>query len=368
MTVIKPGQTIQTTGDNPVGIWRPSFTVVKDKLFVIGGGGVGNITNDLRVLSLNDMRWEKIQTVKGTVPGKRYGHTATLWDNFIIVFGGCNEFNEYVNDVYMFDIPKQTWFQPDIKGIVPARYLHSASVYNNKLFIYSGFAKNTEVTYVLDELSVLDLKSFIWSKYHNIPARYNHSATLVGHKMYIYGGKDENGNAISDLYVVVLNTPPYTPDLVLDSCKNMELLKSPHFCEYIHGKLLVFGRYATTNNSNQRFMYGLWKLDLDTLERTREECNAVFDIGVWNYFTTITENTKNNDEQQVSSNNLLFLGNTDSIRPKMYDHFRDALVINSESLGLYDMPSLVQVPCEFSRLSNNSDLSDFVVVSSNSSE
>ncbi|KAG2236270.1 hypothetical protein INT48_008630 [Thamnidium elegans] len=273
-----------------------------------------------------------LDCVSRTASCKRYGHTVTLWDNFNIVFGGCIESHEYLNDVHMFDIQKQTWFQLDIKGIVPARYLRSASV---------GFAKNTE-----DELSILDLKSFIWSKYHNIPARYDHSATLVGHKIYIYGGKDEHGKVVSDLYVVSLNTPHYTPDLVLKS---------------------LFGRYVT-NNNNRDSMYGLWKLGLDTPERTREECNASFDIGVRNYFTTITENTKNNDEQQVSSNNLLFLGNTDSIRPKGYDHFRDALVIKDESLGLYDTPFLVQVPCEFSRLSNNSNLSDFVIVLSNNSK
>ncbi|GAA5796966.1 hypothetical protein HPULCUR_002344 [Helicostylum pulchrum] len=359
MSLLKSGQAIQTTGNNLVGLWRPSFVKVKDRLFVYGGGG--NVTNDLHVLNLYNMRWETIQAVKGTAPCKRYGHTATLWDNYIIVFGGCNEFQEYCNDIHVFDIQKQTWFQPDINGIVPARYLHSASVYNNKLFIYGGFAKNSDCTYVLDELSVLDLKTFSWSKYHGIPPRYNHSATLVGHKMYIYAGKDEHGNTISDLYVVNLNSPPYTPHLVLGGNTNMVLLKSQHFCESICGKLLVFGRYLTNNNTVDS-MYGLWMLDLDTLEWTRQECNANFDIGGWNYFTIITEATKNDDEQQVSLNNLFFLGNTDPFRPQGYDHFRDALVINSESLGLYDIPASLQVSCEFSRLLNNPELSDFVIV------
>lgn len=173
----------------------------------------------------------------------------------------------------------------------------------------------------MDELSVLDLKTFTWSKYHGIPPRYNHSATLVGHKMYIYAGKDEHGNTISDLYVVNLNSPPYTPHLVLGGNTNMVLLKSQHFCESICGKLLVFGRYLTNNNTADS-MYGLWMLDLDTLEWTRQECNANFDIGGWNYFTIITESTKNDDEQQVSLNNLFFLGNTDPFRPQGYDHFR----------------------------------------------
>lgn len=178
-------------------------------------------------------------------------------------------------------------------------------------------------TYVLDELSVLDLKTFTWTKFLNVPPRYNHSATLVGHKMYIYAGKDEHGNTISDLYVVNLNTPPYTPHLVLNGNTNsqMVLLKSQHFCESICGKLLVFGRYLTNNTTNStESMYGLWMLDLDTLIWQRQECNANFDIGGWNYFTVMTENIQGGGE--VNLNNLFFLGNTDPFRPQGYDHFR----------------------------------------------
>lgn len=223
-----------------------------------------------------------------------------------------------------------TWFQPDIQQkntTVPARYLHSASVYDNKLFIYGGFAKNSDCTYVLDELSVLDLNSFSWTKYHGVPPRYNHSATLIGHKMYIYAGKDEHGNTVSDLFVVNLNTPSfYTPHLMLSSAcsvnnQHMVLLKSQHFCEAICGdKLLVFGRYLSSN-SNTESHYGLWMLNLDTLIWTKQECsNTNFDVGGWNYFTIITEQI--GQEQQIQLNNLFFLGNTDPFRPQGYDHFR----------------------------------------------
>ncbi|KAI8638856.1 hypothetical protein BD408DRAFT_372732 [Parasitella parasitica] len=323
------------------------------------------------------MKWETIQAVKGLAPCKRYGHTATLWNNYIIVFGGCNEFQEYCNDVHVFDTEKLAWFQPELNGSVSARYLHSASVYDDKLFIYGGFAKNSDRTYVLDELSVLDLKTFTWSKYHGVPPRYNHSATLVGHKMYIYAGKDEHGNTISDLFVVNLNTPPYTPHLVLNGSTNsqMVLLKSQHFCEAVCGKLLVFGRYLThPNNSNsnsaaanQESMYGLWMLDLDTLTWERQDCNANFEVGGWNYFTIVSESNEQSVDQQVTLNNLFFLGNTDPFRPQGYDHFRDALVINGETLGLYDILPL-SISCEFSRLLNNPELSDFVIVPSNGQE
>lgn len=199
-------------------------------------------------------------------------------------------------------------------------------------------------TYVLDELCVLDLNSMIWTRYHDMPPRYNHSATLVGNKIYIYAGKDEQGNTVSDLFMVNLQKLPYTPHLVLSgnqqSCNTrMVLLKSQHFCDTACGKLLVFGRYLnnsnttksnllqpsqTNNNNSPESTYSLWMLDLDTLEWEKQECDGHFEVGGWNYFTIINEKSgeQNEAQNQISINNLLFLGNTDPYRPQGYDHFR----------------------------------------------
>ncbi|KAI9030812.1 hypothetical protein CLU79DRAFT_731626 [Phycomyces nitens] len=367
MSILKSNQPLKTTGNNLVGLWRPSFVKVDQRLFVFGGGG--NVTNDLHVLHLTDMRWETIQNIKGTSPCKRYGHTATLWNNCILVFGGCNEFQEYCNDVHIFDLDKFTWFQPKTTGAIPARYLHSAVAHDDKLFIYGGFAKNSDCTFVLDELNVLDLKSMNWSKHGTVPPRYNHSATIIGNKMYIYAGKDEQGCTVSDLFSIHLECPPYVPHLVLNgshsnSTNQMVLLKSQHFCEAVCGKLLVFGRYLADGQSTPSdATYGLWMLNLDRLEWERQECNANFQVGGWNYFTVLSENMQSCEtgETGVKVNNLFFLGNTDPFRPQGYDHFRDALIINGESLGLYDIPALACMN-EFGHLLNSPQLSDFVIV------
>lgn len=55
----KSGSPIQTTGQNLVGLWRPSFTRVDNKLYIFGGGG--QVTTDLHVLDLVDMRWSTVQ-------------------------------------------------------------------------------------------------------------------------------------------------------------------------------------------------------------------------------------------------------------------------------------------------------------------
>jgi hypothetical protein len=57
----KSGSPIQTAGQNLVGLWRPSFTRVDNKLYIFGGGG--QVTTDLHALDLADMRWSTVQVL-----------------------------------------------------------------------------------------------------------------------------------------------------------------------------------------------------------------------------------------------------------------------------------------------------------------
>jgi hypothetical protein len=86
---------------------------------------------------------------------------------------------------------------------------------------------------------------------------------------------------------------------------------------------------SAQNNNTPESIYGLWMLDLDSLEWERQDCKANFDTGGWNYFTVVTENLRSNDTicqpddpSQAALHNLFFLGNNDPLRPQGYDHFR----------------------------------------------
>ncbi|KAI9317158.1 hypothetical protein BX666DRAFT_1858070 [Dichotomocladium elegans] len=183
--------------------------------------------------------------------------------------------------------------------------------------------------------------------------------------MYIYGGKDEQGNTVSDLFVVNVSAAPYRPHLVLSGFQSsisshMVLLKSQHFCEAVCGKLLVFGCYMTTATRGDS-AFGLWLLDLDTLQWELQDCALDLSKGGWNYFTVISESNPPDGPDKVTTNSLFFLGNTDAFRPQGYDHFRDAFIINAESLGLYDIHP-PHSSLEFAQLLDHSELSDFVIV------
>ncbi|KAF9572544.1 hypothetical protein EC968_009687 [Mortierella alpina] len=382
-----------TTGQNLVGLWRPSFTRVDQKLYLFGGGG--HVTNDLHVLDLVTMNWDCVLAKDGVPPTKRYGHTAVLWNNHIIIFGGSNEFYEYRDDVIVFSLQTRTWFRPEIRGEVPARYLHSATVYKNKMYVYGGFAKNSKCTYVLEELRILNLETWTWSEAHMVPGRYNHSASLVGSKLWIYAGKDVTGNTVSDLHSIDLVTLRVLPHAGISG--KVVLLKSQHFSEAIGNQLIVFGKYP--NEATGTSLYGLWIMDLEQLEWRKLDIDQCLEDGVWNYFTIVSKRpqhprqlessgSKSSEDIDMTINtpssgssssrstcddtmdlddgnsapSLIFLGNTEQDRPQPYDHFRDVLSINIEYLGVFQIPHST-LQSHMSLMLNNEEFSDFTIIS-----
>lgn len=360
----------RTTGKNLVGRWRPSLTRVGHQLFVFGGGG--HVTTDLHVLDLNTLRWSNVET-EGQPPSKRYGHSASMYRNWIVIFGGSNEVQEYCSDVVIFDVTSREWFRPEIGGQrVTARYLHTAVVYGTKLYVYGGFAKNTEMTYVLEDLSILDLENFTWTTVStSVPARYNHTATLVGHKMYIYAGKDESGNTVSDiLYYDISTSKIVRHDGVTGE---VALLKSQHFAEAVNDRILVFGRYISNPSTNE-YSHGLWQFDIERLEWKQLEILREFSSGVWNYFTALEQQCPKSsscDEepgvQQMKQScaeqdvRLIFLGNTESHRLPPYDHFRDYISMDVETLGIFKIPS-PELSHDLGGLLDDPELSDFIIL------
>ncbi|KAI8599990.1 hypothetical protein EDD21DRAFT_145749 [Dissophora ornata] len=373
--MIKFAKPCGTTGQNLVGLWRPSFTRVDQKLYLFGGGG--HVTNDLHVLDLVTMNWDCVLAKEGVPPTKRYGHTAVLWNQNIIVFGGSNEYTEYRDDVVVFSLQTKTWSRPEIRGEVPARYLHSATVYKNRMYVYGGFAKNSKCTYVLEEMRILNLETWTWSDAITVPARYNHSASLVGGKLWIYAGKDEAGNTVSDLHSIDLSTLRVLPHTGITG--KVVLLKSQHFSEAVGNQLVVFGKYP--NEVTGTSLYGLWIMDLDQLEWRKLDIDRCLEDGVWNYFTIVTKRPQHqrhlesqipgddppmhsmdfsdlDDSDSVPS--LIFLGNTEKNRPQPYDHFRDVLSINVEYLGVFQIPPST-LRSHMGQMLNNEEFADFTI-------
>lgn len=116
---------------------------------VVYGGATGSgglAPDELYLLDLKNGEHQAewiVVPVRGTTPGRRYGHTLVFLKPYLILFGG-NYGNEAVNDVWIFNSethPLQ-WQKLEISGeLPPTRVYHSAAVCNY------GFANGMMVTF-----------------------------------------------------------------------------------------------------------------------------------------------------------------------------------------------------------------------------
>lgn len=90
---------------------RASHTSVvhNDKLYVFGGqDDDNNKLGDLWCYDFTQSSWNKHETAKDEfVPGARSGHTACVFGNKMFIFGGILELTKELNDTIVFDFNTQ---------------------------------------------------------------------------------------------------------------------------------------------------------------------------------------------------------------------------------------------------------------------
>lgn len=168
----------------------------------------GNYSNDLFELDVTNWEWKKLNP-KSKIPGNllpspRLGHTFSLLDHRVFLFGGLeNESKDpkdnipkYLNDLYILESQGDDlyWSNPQTYGPSPSpRESHSCVAYKNKdgtnprLFIYGGMSGVR-----LGDLWILCVENMNWIRPNvtgSIPLpRSLHTATVIKHRMFVFGG------------------------------------------------------------------------------------------------------------------------------------------------------------------------------------
>jgi N-acetylneuraminic acid mutarotase len=100
----------------------------------------------------------------------------------MVIFGGKNDENEKLNDVWVFDFSACTWTKHENGDISPTvRSGHSAVLYNNQMIVFGGIF---EITRELNDVVALDLTTWKWRIIQNehesqdaSPTKYNTNMT-----------------------------------------------------------------------------------------------------------------------------------------------------------------------------------------------
>lgn len=170
-------QVRSTSGEVPPPLVGASVTVVGDRVFVFAGRLVSSrkMTNHLRVLDLKTLEWTRhIPPPNSDKPPKpRYFHSANVYNNSIVYFGGMGYSRVsadglcVLDDVAVFDITTMCWQRPEINPSLFAprpRYAHLASIAEDKLIVIGGQDMNNNY---LGEINILDLKTWEWVQVKN---------------------------------------------------------------------------------------------------------------------------------------------------------------------------------------------------------
>uniref|UniRef100_A0A8C8DTC0 Zgc:163014 n=1 Tax=Oryzias sinensis TaxID=183150 RepID=A0A8C8DTC0_9TELE len=179
-------------------------------VFVYGGLRENQRYNELHILNTLTWKWKNV-TAKGNVPHLAY-HSAVFYKKELFVFGGVQPSRSLgdkccTNALYIFNPEYELWYQPIVDGDKPlARFGHSATLLSQKLVIFGG---QKSAAY-LNDLHVLDLGFMEYTavKSANMPPlpRGFHAALPVSDNRILVSGGCSAVGALQDVHIFNMDT------------------------------------------------------------------------------------------------------------------------------------------------------------------
>ncbi|KAF7722028.1 hypothetical protein EC973_003750 [Apophysomyces ossiformis] len=380
-----------TSGDIPPPLVGASTTVIGDHVYVFGGCLVSShkVTNYMYVLNIKTLVWTRhIPPPNSDEPPKpRYFHCASVHNNSIVIFGGIassansSQGLSVLDSVALFDTVEMIWrcpmIQPSLFSPLP-RYAAIGVVNQNKLVIIGG--QDAKDDYV-NEINVFDLQSYEWiqsKQFEKQTGAYRSVAITAppGTRLPVLlkNGLEEKGNdtripsPVGNLDESSHQTslvrhynqsfqasPEHCPIYVYSSYdfghikRELHLIPAPlstieDCSSFIHGSakpprlrfptgytlghhLVLSGTLVTSETQS----YSIWALDLDTLMWSRIETGAVFGSGSWNRGVLYPQQNK-----------LMVFGHRNRNLLEDYNHrqvnFDHMAFVDLEAFGVYRLP------------------------------
>lgn len=212
------------------------------------------------------MVWRR-PVMSGAGPAARGGHSVTLVGNLLVVFGGHyyageNKF-KYLSDVWAVDVDTMTWHNPRCAGGGPdARYGHTCTVVDYTLYVFGGKGEAG----LFNDIWALDVETWGWTRLPSTtappPPRFQHSQFSVGKKVVFFGGW--NGReSFNDLWVYDIDGRAWMRPKVSGPAPCPRHGHSTQITE--DGRVLVFGGWAWDEHGRPQYLNDVRQLDTETM-------------------------------------------------------------------------------------------------------
>ena len=118
-------------------------------MVIFGGFQQGNRTNMTSIYNFATNTWENVEIPHGQpIPCSRSGHSASIYNGNMYVFGGKNDSSEKsikawesqkLNDLWVFNIADKKWVEVEPEGEVPVeRSGQTPDVYDDFMVVFGG--------------------------------------------------------------------------------------------------------------------------------------------------------------------------------------------------------------------------------------
>ncbi|BFZ07987.1 hypothetical protein BsWGS_11026 [Bradybaena similaris] len=178
-------------------------------IYIFGGSKNAKWFHDVYMFDLDENKWTLVKA-SGKAPTRAY-HSTTLYRHELWIFGGVfprpdPQPDGCDNEVHIFSPVMENWYKPIVTGEKPQpRSGHSATLINDLLVIFGGW----DFPYCYNDLCILDLTTVDWSSPKVFgqapkPRSWHASCALSNNRIFIHGGYDGD-NALHDAFIFDLD-------------------------------------------------------------------------------------------------------------------------------------------------------------------
>ncbi|KAF8708703.1 hypothetical protein HU200_030085 [Digitaria exilis] len=206
------------------------------KIVMYGGWDGKKWLSDVYIMDTMSLEWTEL-AVTGSVPPARCGHSATMIEKRLLIFGGRGGAGPIMGDLWALkgiteeDNETPGWTQLKLPGQSPSpRCGHSVTSGGPYLLLFGGhgtggWLSRYDVYY--NECIILDRVSVQWKRLPTgnepPPPRAYHSMTSIGSRFLLFGGFDGK-NTFGDLWWLV---PEDDPIAKRDLAPNVDSARKP---------------------------------------------------------------------------------------------------------------------------------------------